>query len=746
MAEAFPASGNIDPTTFPFLLMDLHRRGATGSLKVEGPSHPKALYFRGGRILFGSSNDPKDQLGSILIEQARITQEQLEDVNAKVGPGNPLAKVLAESGYVNQRELGDAARIKVERILSDVIAYGSGSFEFEDGVLPKGAVDLKLSTEKLVLGSVARISDRAFVLRHIDGLGVVLAPTPEAQERIGEVRAEVTPLLERLDGRRSLKDAVALTRLDEFEAAKLACGLLFLGVVRRAEAGGAGVARESEELDLAAAAQEALGDEPDGFSLSAPAAAPPAPARSAPDIPFFVPEDQPLPAAPGSVEADEVAFPMVEPSGFGPGDDTPAFASTPAVAVPQPEGAPDVGAFGDGPSVPPFAVPAEPEPIVREDRAATTAPPEADAAGGPLQFSTAEPEPSFGSAPIFEAPPSFDIPKLDLAGAPQRSAPVDESFDMDTLPRGVPTASETLPSFHLDASPSPAHHEDEEGPMTTPSAPPSKEDLAALDELLNPSASSIGRAQPPSMRPDRDRWEPQFRPTVGRRPAPRGRGVPILPLALGVAGLAVAGAAGYYFLVLRPAQAAPVAKTSPSTQPAPSIATLAGAPVEGAPSSSAQGPSAAPPAAATFAPATLAPVTVATPRPSTTLPQPPTTTPVASGPAAASGDARGLLRAGGYAGAARAFATELQGGARGRYTVQLLVACSEETVQKAVSAVPAGELFILPVNYKGKSCYRLCWGVYRNEPEAASAGSSLPDYFRRGGATPKVSPIADLLP
>src|SRR5260221_4232855 len=97
MAEAFPVSGNIDPTTFPFLLMDLHRRGATGSLKVEGPSHPKALYFRGGRILFGASNDPKDQLGSILIDQAKITQQQLEDLNAKVGPRNPSAKYPAQT-------------------------------------------------------------------------------------------------------------------------------------------------------------------------------------------------------------------------------------------------------------------------------------------------------------------------------------------------------------------------------------------------------------------------------------------------------------------------------------------------------------------------------------------------------------------------------------------------------------------------------------------------------------------------
>ena len=96
MAETLPISGSIDPKAFPFLLMDLHRQGATGSLKVDGPSYQKALYFRGGRILFGSSNDPRDQLGAILIESGRITPEQLEEVNAKVGSGNPLAKVLAK--------------------------------------------------------------------------------------------------------------------------------------------------------------------------------------------------------------------------------------------------------------------------------------------------------------------------------------------------------------------------------------------------------------------------------------------------------------------------------------------------------------------------------------------------------------------------------------------------------------------------------------------------------------------------
>ena len=183
MADAFPISGQIDPKAFPFLLVDLHRHGATGSLKVEGPSYQKALYFRGGRILFGSSNDPRDQLGAILIESGKITPEQLEDVSAKMGPGSPLAKVLADTGFVNQRELSEAAQVKVERILSDVLAYDTGSFEFEDGVLPKGAVDLKLSTERLVLSAVRRIADRNFVLRHLEGLDVVFAPVARGHGR-----------------------------------------------------------------------------------------------------------------------------------------------------------------------------------------------------------------------------------------------------------------------------------------------------------------------------------------------------------------------------------------------------------------------------------------------------------------------------------------------------------------------------------------------------------------------------------
>jgi septal ring-binding cell division protein DamX len=655
MAEAFPVSGNIEPASFPHLLVDLHRHGATGSLKVTGPLHPKALYFRGGRILFGSSNDPRDQLGAILIESGRITREQLDEVNAKVGPGNPLAKVLAESGFVNQRELGDAARVKVERILADVLSWDTGTFEFEDGVLPKGAVDLKLSTERLLLAAVQRVPDRTFALRHVD-LQTVLERLPEGEAALAEVRAEVWPLLERLDGQRTLKDAVALTRLDEFEATKTAAAMLFLGIVCVKVRGG-------EELDLA---QEARS----GF-LPAPEA-----------TGFAFPEPEP----PG--------FAVVEPEPVSPAE-TVLFA-----AVPQPSEAPaEAEPF-------PATVPAEPE-------ALPGAPSFTMDGAWPRRETDTVP----GDQPVY-VPPAPEPPPAPAYEPPAYVPPAD-----------VP------PVRPVPAIPSPP----------APSSRPTQEDLAALDALLNPSASGqLGRAMVD--RPRSEKWEPQFRPPTNpprripaRPPASSSSRVPII--AAGVAGVALATIAAWYFLLRSPAPALPppaTAQATPAPQPtlAPTPAATATPPVVTATEAPAPAPSAVP-----------APASTPAPTPASTRPPAPASAPRPTpAPAAPGADARALLRQGSLPDAARAFATSMAPAAQGRFSLQLLVACAPENVQKALAAVPAEELFILPVNLKGRACFRLCWGVYDSRSAAEAAAAALPSYFRQGGASPRLSPLSELLP
>lgn len=620
-----PISGAIDPSAFPFLLIDLHRNGATGSLKVAGPSYQKALYFRAGRILFGSSNDPRDQLGAILIESGKITPEQLEEVNSKVGPGSPLAKVLTETGFVNQRELSEAARAKVERILSDIVAYEDGTFEFEDGVLPKGAVDLKLSTERVVVAAVRRVTDRNFVLRYIDGMEVVLRGTNDVAVPFAEIETDTSGITHYLDGVRTLKEAASLARLDDFEAAKIACALLFLGAVEKVPV---------VDLGAVAAAAQGLGATP---------------AIESPPTPAAIPEPEPA--------LQEKAFD--ETLIISPSEAAPTFgmeAESPTIAM--------------APGEAPFVL-TEPEPPVI----------------------TPDPEPptlAFVEPPVAPPPPArrqYDMPPPESPRTvPPPPAPV-------PVPVAAPVRSEPEVASH---------------------PRPSQSDLAALDQILN-SPSAGTPLKMPVAAASKTATRPATRPTTsggGRRSAPSR-----LPLLAGIAAVLVMAALAGWFFVLRPRGEAAAADNTPTTP----VSTVPVVPVDAAP---ARSDAAVPdPGAAGATPAASAP------------PAAPTET-----------GARALLQGGSYPEAARAFAADLKAAGRGAATVQLLIACSTETVQKAVENVGVSEIIIVPHRFQGRDCFRLCWGIYPSTQQATAAVPGLPPYFRERGASPRVVRAAEILP
>jgi Domain of unknown function (DUF4388) len=718
LTDAFPISGQIDPKGFPYLVVQLHRRGATGSLKVEGPSYHKALYFRSGRVLFGSSNDPRDQLGAILIEGGKITSEQLEDVSTKVGPGNPLAKVLSDTGFVSQREMSEAARAKVERILSDVLAYAAGSFDFEDGVLPKGAVDLKLATERLIMAAVRRVSDRNFVLRHIDGLDAVLGPTSEMAPRLAEIESETGSLTPHLDGRRTLKEAAAAARLEEFEAAKIACGLLFLGLVERIKTVSASPstavafadADSGNELDLGATAAEAFSVEPE---IEEPAVEPePVVAAASDDEPSFFASEEPAAAEP------ELSF--VNPP-FAPPEPQPE-ARVEAAARPEPQAPPEPVRAVEMPApapprhvddipIPSTPFAAEPETVMIKSTPPMAMAMEAEEERDPLSPPVAD----------MSAPLPLVVPERARGGRPRAVAP--------------PPA------------PKPAVRSDVFVPSAPPSRP-SKEDLAALDDLLN-SSSLEGPLTPLDKSATMDRGAPTFARSGGGRRVPDSRRAPML-LVLAAVLLALA-ASGWFYRNRLPGRlghiaSATAAPTLPVAKPLPTtLSPVVTVPAAESPAATPIAPVAVP-ATLRPAPASTVPAATLPPTTTTTLRPAPAATPHATVAAAPAGDARALLRGARYPEAARAFASSVRGAGKGAAVVQLLIACSTETIQKAVDNASAPELLILPVTFKGRECYRLCWGLYSSESRASAAVRSVPEYFRNGGATPKVLGASEVAP
>ena len=700
MADAFPISGPVDPKTFPSLVVQLHRSGATGSLKVEGPSYHKALYFRTGRVLFGSSNDPRDQLGSILIEAGKITPEQLEDVNAKVGPGNPLAKVLSDTGFVSQRELSEAARAKVERILSDVLAYATGSFDFEDGVLPKGAVDLKLSTERLVMSAVRRVSDRNFVLRHIGGLDAVLGPTGEMVPRLGDIEAETGGLPQQLDGRRTLKEAAEHARLDEFEAAKIACGLLFLGLVERVHVGVTAAAAvpasfeeadEGSELDLGATAAQAFAPGTDAAGTARRAAEPEpsiTPADDGEPPPFVVTSE----SMSESMPAHAVSTP--EPL-FG----AEAEPEPEARAEPEPEPEPPAPSYAE-PPVPVEAV-APPAPDVHPETAV------------PAMAAEVSEPPSARESPPPPPPPAT------IAG---EVPPPPVTASASGLPLIMP---EKRTSIRRSSPPARAEAE------IRPARPsrPSKEDLAALDELLNTKGSEGPLT--PLEKPGRTGPIPPMASARGGRRSGAG-GPPVA--VLGGAALLLLLAAGAWFY--RDRLPLPGRATEAPATPGPVASIPAVTPPSAEPSADES------PIVAAGSPAAAVPSAV--PAPASPAPSP--RTPPTAASRAGAPDGRALMRAGSYAEAARAFASSTRAAGRDAAVIQLLIACSTETVQKAVDNADAPELLILPVRFQGRDCYRLGWGVYPTSAKATAALRSIPEYFRQGGAAPRVLRASEAAP
>ncbi|MEE9263891.1 MAG: DUF4388 domain-containing protein, partial [Vicinamibacteria bacterium] len=232
-------SGNLNQKTFLELLVELHQKSGTGSLKLERAPLQKAVYFRDGQILFAASNDPQDQLASILVEEGKLSKDQMQVAQARVSAGNPLAKVLTELGYISQRELADAARLKVEKILTDLYGWKEGTFQFVERSLPKGAIDLELSTPRLIFNSVRRIQDREWVLEQLGSLDSVLSATPSLDSFLANTTPDpsASEVLRLVDGVKSIKQIGALSALGEFEVCKVLASALLSGAFEKSAAG-----------------------------------------------------------------------------------------------------------------------------------------------------------------------------------------------------------------------------------------------------------------------------------------------------------------------------------------------------------------------------------------------------------------------------------------------------------------------------------------------------------------------------
>jgi len=155
---------------------DLFRRcrgRETGHWRVGGESN-RTVYLDSGDIVFASSNFKADRLTTILVDRKKLTQDQMDYAMANLKQGMSVGKNLIEMGFITQRDLLDAARQQVERIVwSALVSPETPVFEAK-GELEESIVRLPIDTPSLLLAGVMGITDRNGLLELLGPINQVV--------------------------------------------------------------------------------------------------------------------------------------------------------------------------------------------------------------------------------------------------------------------------------------------------------------------------------------------------------------------------------------------------------------------------------------------------------------------------------------------------------------------------------------------------------------------------------------------
>jgi hypothetical protein len=223
--------GSLTRIGLPELLRELQGQTATGILALSAGGARKALYLKGGRVVFATSNLPNDRLGEILLRQGKITPDQNETSVRALALGRRQGRALVEAGALSPDELWDAVQTQVREIVFSVFQWDEGTFHFEESVLPqKERITVDLDVTSLVIEGVRRMDPGGAIrARHPDTHLVLAVGDPQPAGMLHPWELHVLSLV---DGERTVMEVCHESEAGEGQTLKALYAFLCTGIVR----------------------------------------------------------------------------------------------------------------------------------------------------------------------------------------------------------------------------------------------------------------------------------------------------------------------------------------------------------------------------------------------------------------------------------------------------------------------------------------------------------------------------------
>jgi hypothetical protein len=196
----------------------------------------KSLYFEKGRPVFAISNLVTDRFGPFLVRVGKLTQSQLELVQAAADKtGRRTGDVLVEMGLLKDTEKLYYVAQQVKAIVYSVFGWEEGQYRlhFTDRAASE-AIKIDLHPAHLIVRGIKKLykPERLFRLLSPDDR---LVPTQQPAYSLHEIELErwEAELLPQIDGRRTLAELITLAGRPEHAVYGFVYGMVALKILER---------------------------------------------------------------------------------------------------------------------------------------------------------------------------------------------------------------------------------------------------------------------------------------------------------------------------------------------------------------------------------------------------------------------------------------------------------------------------------------------------------------------------------
>lgn len=124
-------AGELGDFTYPLLLMGIFRGRETGVLSMERELSTRTLYFLRGVPVYVASRNRQENLGRLLVEKGRITEEQYQQATQLMQvKAIRQGEALIELGLLTFQELYSVLQDQAREKLVQGFSWDSGSYSF----------------------------------------------------------------------------------------------------------------------------------------------------------------------------------------------------------------------------------------------------------------------------------------------------------------------------------------------------------------------------------------------------------------------------------------------------------------------------------------------------------------------------------------------------------------------------------------------------------------------------------------